>query len=613
MKKTACVLCSAARGRRVCQLNDRSLICSVCCARIRNPDCEGCGYWAQAAAYAREKTGPRREPPFVAMIDPEVDAEVDRALEMAQGGRLRAAESIVAGLLDHHPDLHMVQFGIGVIRALQGRHADALAHFDRAIAIFPYFVEAWFNKGAAHQKMLEVGPTIRAYQKVVELGDPADDFVGEAMAVIRSLDKQIRADKGFSLDRYLQLMDMFDAAFAAMENQQWERALAGFQQVVAVDSGSTQSYGNMGLCYAFLGRRQEALAALDRALELDPAYEPAQTNRVRVLAMQEGERLAADFLSVDYYKDRQNAERGSQHTRSISSEVNCEPVDLGGSTGGESIMDLKILEDTPPWDWPEDASATFLDVLRDTQAAPSDRLLAAELAGGLVAINDELVDALLTLLGSDVEAESLRAQAAISLGPVLEQADTDGFEDPDDVPISERTFHAIQQTLHQLYLDARVPKEVRRRILEASVRAPQEWHADAIRAAFGSDDEDWKLTALFGMQFVRGFDAQILAALTSGNPDIRYEAVCAASAWGVEAAWPHVSALVRSKTTEKQLLLAAIEAVACIRPQEAAELLVDLTDSADEDIVEAAYEALAMAEGSLLDDDYDDEDDDEDA
>jgi hypothetical protein len=139
---------------------------------------------------------------------------------------------------------------------------------------------------------------------------------------------------------------------------------------------------------------------------------------------------------------------------------------------------------------------------------------------------------------------------------------------------------------------------------------PWDWHADAVRAAFGSGDEEWKLTAVFCMQFVRGFDGQILAALNSENPEVRYEAVCAASAWGVDASWPHISALVRSKTTDKQLLLAAIEAVACIRPQEAADLLVDLTISTDEDIVEAAHEALAMAEGSL-DDDADDEDDDD--
>ena len=109
------------------------------------------------------------------------------------------------------------------------------------------------------------------------------------------------------------------------------------------------------------------------------------------------------------------------------------------------------------------------------------------------------------------------------------------------------------------------------------------------------------------MRFVRGFDEQILEALDSKNPDIHYEAVCAAGTWEVDAAWPHIAALVTSGETDKPLLLAAIEAVARIRPQEAAEILDDLTDSDDEDVVGAVFEATAMAEGPSDEDDEDDD------
>lgn len=143
--------------------------------------------------------------------------------------------------------------------------------------------------------------------------------------------------------------------------------------------------------------------------------------------------------------------------------------------------------------------------------------------------------------------------------------------------------------------------------MEASVRAPQEWHGDAIRGAYASTDEEWKLTAVFCMRFVRGFEEEILAALESDNSDIRYEAVCAAGTWSVEAAWPHVAALVTSEVIDKPLLLAAIDAVASIRPKEAAEILGDLIDSEDEDIVEAVHKAMAMAEGLSDEDEADDE------
>jgi HEAT repeat protein len=278
---------------------------------------------------------------------------------------------------------------------------------------------------------------------------------------------------------------------------------------------------------------------------------------------------------------------------------------------GENRMDLKTLHDTPPWEWPEDAGEMFLEILRDERADESERLLAAELAGDSTVIDDELADALMSILLSGHEPEDLRARAAISLGPALESAYIDGFDDPEYVPISEQTFIGIQKTLRKPYMDAGVPKEVRRRILEASVRAPQDWHRDAVRAAYSSDDEDWNLTAVFSMRFVRGFENQILESLDSTNPDIHYEAVCAAGNWEVDAAWSHIAGLVTTEETDKYLLLAAIEALANIRPDEASEILVELIESDDEDIVEAAYDAMGMAQ-ALAGLDWDDEEEDDD-
>ncbi len=91
--------------------------------------------------------------------------------------------------------------------------------------------------------------------------------------------------------------------------------------------------------------------------------------------------------------------------------------------------------------------------------------------------------------------------------------------------------------------------------------------------------------------------------------DIHYQAICAAGNWELDAAWPHVSRLVSVPVTDKPLLLAAIDAAASIRPQEAGLILIDLTDSDDEDIVEAAHEALAMA-AALSEDECDDDDED---
>lgn len=269
-------------------------------------------------------------------------------------------------------------------------------------------------------------------------------------------------------------------------------------------------------------------------------------------------------------------------------------------------MNIKALREIPPWEWPENAGELFLDLLRNRHADGSDRLLAAELAGDSTVINDELAVALLSIVYDEGESETLRGRAAISLGPALEYAFTDGFDDPEDEMISEPMFRKIQEALQKLYADSRAPDFVRRMVLEASVRAPENWHKSAVRAAYRRGEESWKLTAVFCMQFIGGFEKEILESLKSKDPNIHYEAVCAAGTWELNAAWPHISALITSRHTDKDTLLAAIEAAAFIRPHEASDLLGPLLEDEDEDIVDAVHEALAMA-GGLEDEDEGDD------
>lgn len=277
-------------------------------------------------------------------------------------------------------------------------------------------------------------------------------------------------------------------------------------------------------------------------------------------------------------------------------------------------MDLTSLQNTPPWEWPANAGKTLIRILRDRRSAVSDRITAADLAGDLVVMNNRMADLLLSIVQSAGEPEQLRATAATSLGPALDEADTDGYDDGIGEPsVSRMMFQRIKEALRRIYFDDRVPKQVRRRVLEASVRSPRGWHRDAVRAAYFSDDEDWKLTAVFCMRWIRGFDKQILEMLESRNPDIHYEAVCAAGNWPVDAAWPHVAALIASEATEKSLLLAAIEAAASIRPREAGGILAELADSEDEEIAEAVSDALAMAEPDFDEDDDMEDDEGEDS
>ncbi len=274
----------------------------------------------------------------------------------------------------------------------------------------------------------------------------------------------------------------------------------------------------------------------------------------------------------------------------------------------QTLIKLQALDQTDPWEWGPGTEDFLLGVLQGDFSDPDGLLLAAHLAGNYVVVNDELVDALLDILGDSKAPEELRGTAAISLGPALEDADMNELDDPDeydDCCISPQMFRKTCKTLASLYRDADIPKLVRRRILEAAVRSPQSWQKDAIRAAYASGDEDWVMTAVFCMGYVKGFEREILAALNSPNPDIHLHAVEAAGNWELDAAWPHVEGLLTSKDTDRELLMFAMDAAAQIKPRLAGKLIKPFAQSKDEEIADAALEALEAIRCALNSDSND--------
>jgi len=278
-------------------------------------------------------------------------------------------------------------------------------------------------------------------------------------------------------------------------------------------------------------------------------------------------------------------------------------------------MDIGLLDETAPWTWPEGTAEALLRALTDEGTKADERLLAAELAGDVTVANDEIAGALLAIARRSDAPDELRCQAAIALGPSLEYQDAldPEFDDDEDNLLSAAIVDEIQNSLHRLYADEDAPRDVRRRALEASVRSPQEWHRAAVHDAHNSEDDAWRLSAVFAMRWVRGFEDQILEALGSDDPEVRYEAVCAAGNWALDAAWPQVAGLVGSEDTDKELRLAAIEAAGSIRPVQATEILEELTESEDEDLAMAAQDAISMSGAALAagleaEEDLDDDD-----
>jgi tetratricopeptide (TPR) repeat protein len=303
MKKT-CSICGNTKGKRTCQLHENEVICPVCCATMRQISCGGCRYYGVAQKYQASKAQHPGTKHFIAEINEEVKSNVDRALMLCEQGSFSEAHTILQKLLPAHPRNHHVYYGMGLYHALQENYDEALTYFDRATDIFPYFVEAYFNKGTAFRKKRDIKHMLDAYQTVIEIGDPQNETVKQAQDILRLFDKDLRENGNTTLDAYLKGMEIFERAFETMNDKKWEQAISLFQQCAVYCPRHPQSYGNMGICYGKLGQKALAIQALDMALSIDPNYEPAIVNRAIVESLKEGEKFSPDKVeTIEYYKE----------------------------------------------------------------------------------------------------------------------------------------------------------------------------------------------------------------------------------------------------------------------------------------------------------------------
>lgn len=320
MKKSKCVLCSKTKARRKCDRHNHGLICSRCCAELRDSVCEGCQYFAEAKQYQLSKAPKAKTKRFIVEINEEVERAVDDALALVEDGNIRTAESILKELQMGHPVNHMVNYGIGVVNAFKREYDQAIESFTKATEAFPYFIEAHFNKAVAYKNKLDIRNAIRSFKEVVAIGDPEVDIVRQATEFVTGLERNVMEEQGITLDQYLQAQDEFEKAFSCMEKGAWQEAIAGFQRCAKLNKKHPQSHGNLGLCFAQVGRKAEALSAFDKALDIDPNYEPAIVNKAVVESLGDGEKLHQEsFESIDYYRDYSFKNRS--YLRSIVNEI----------------------------------------------------------------------------------------------------------------------------------------------------------------------------------------------------------------------------------------------------------------------------------------------------
>jgi tetratricopeptide (TPR) repeat protein len=298
-----CVHCHARKGKRSCQINGGQHICPQCCAATRRDDCAGCGYFAATQAYQRDKSLQNKR--CNTNIMPDVDRQCSQALALAERGKVTKAQDVLAKLEQEHPGYHTILYGLGVCHALQDRIDEAIPFLKRAVEVHPLFAEAYYNLASAYLKQADLPNAVQACRDAIKVDGERGEIGSQARDRLNFLETIIGQHQGMNLSTYVRSQEVFQKGYQALRDNRFQDAVSLFNQVLAIDSHHVQSHGNIGMAHAGLGNKTKALEHLDRAVELDPEYEPALLNRIAVEQMTEGEPLPVDHSkeNVHYYRD----------------------------------------------------------------------------------------------------------------------------------------------------------------------------------------------------------------------------------------------------------------------------------------------------------------------
>ena len=156
-----------------------------------------------------------------------------------------------------NPNDPLVHAVYGVALAQLYRPVEALAAFDRAIALKPDYTDAFNDRGNVLTSLQRFDDAIESFDSAIALKpDYAVAFFNRGVA----LHQAVRLDEALaSFERAIALDPGYTEAInyrgvVLYELKRLDEAIAAFDRVIAVKPGHAEAYFNRGLCRLALGR-----------------------------------------------------------------------------------------------------------------------------------------------------------------------------------------------------------------------------------------------------------------------------------------------------------------------------------------------------------------------
>lgn len=229
----------------------------------------------------RQKRRPVKSLHSTAHAFGDAQGRFNEALRHHRAGRIADAVAHYERVLALQPDYVDAHNNLGAALAAQGRIDEALKHYERAIAVKPDYAEAHNNLGAALAARGRVDGAVTHYERAIAIKPDyaeAHNNLGLALAAKACIDVAVK-----HYERAIAIKpDYADAhnnlATALAAQGRIDDAVKHNERAIALRPDFADAHNNLGTALAGRGDLEGAIRHCERALAIDPSHAEAHNN-----------------------------------------------------------------------------------------------------------------------------------------------------------------------------------------------------------------------------------------------------------------------------------------------------------------------------------------------
>lgn len=227
------------------------------------------------------------------------------ALRYHQAGKLNEAIASYQRALAINPNIAEAHYNLGIIFWKQGRPGEAISSFRSAIAADPNDAYSYYNLANMLQGQGRMDEAIASYQRAIAINP---NYAEAHNNLGNLLQEQGRLDEAISSYRSAIAADPNDAyshynlGNVLQEHGRADEAMASYRSAIAINPGYMEAYNSLGYMLQQQGKIDEAIDAYQKALEKDPDN-PIAAHMLAALTGQTTESAPSKYVKTlfDYF------------------------------------------------------------------------------------------------------------------------------------------------------------------------------------------------------------------------------------------------------------------------------------------------------------------------